>query len=227
MAWEELLLRYTEAGREYNAAFHQRQGDAMARGLAEGQIVLRDAMYLRLHDDVERVIGVDSMFVPVSEQRSLRQTKSQIELFQIAELTDWAGQSAYLGAEIEPFWRWLLKHAREAGSADSDAKTVAAYLALAPRQRHLAFTDVLVKAFPEARRAPLVLFRLFPLAVRLATSQAFGDEPAAELLRNQQLEELPAIADCRRCRGRLLPIGEMCRDCGNPLWKGEWLNVSE
>ena len=89
--------------------------------------------------------------------------------------------------------------------------------------RRLAFQRVLDKAIPESRRAPLVLLRLLPLAAGIATATAFGNLDLARLLRKQQSSLLPAINDCHRCRGRLLDNGDSCPECGNPLWKFNWL----
>ena len=52
-----------------------------------------------------------------------------------------------------------------------------------PHDRCLAFSDVLVKVIPESRKAPLVLFHLLPLAVRLVTAAALGDQATAAKLR--------------------------------------------
>ena len=50
-----------------------------------------------------------------------------------------------------------------------------------------------------------------------------GSLDLARSLRKQQTSLLPAILDCHRCRGRLLDCGESCPECGNPLWKYNWL----
>ena len=92
-----------------------------------------------------------------------------------------------------------------------------------PRERLLAFTDVLAKVLPESRQAPLVLFNLFPLSVQIATVVAFGQPARAAGLRKEQLAQQPAIGDCNVCKGRVLKIGKQCPKCGNPLWKHEWL----
>ena len=86
--------------------------------------------------------------------------------------------------------------------------------------------DALLKELPRARHIRLVLFRLYPLAVRIVTDVAFGDHFRANELRNQQLALLPAIADCHECHGKTLDNGEKCRTCGNPVWLYEWLTES-
>ncbi|MCC6124903.1 MAG: hypothetical protein IT426_08075 [Pirellulales bacterium] len=79
----------------------------------------------------------------------------------------------------------------------------------------------------EAASAPLVVFRLFPLAVQIVTARAFGDRKTADELRSRQADILPSINDCRHCRGRVLDVGEPCPKCGNPLWTYEWLIAAD
>ena len=99
------------------------------------------------------------------------------------------------------------------------------YASLSADKRRLAFADALARILPESRKAPLVLFRLFPLAVQIVTACAFGDGSAASAMRQEQVSILPAIAACRACHGRILERGEPCNACGNPLWKYEWLTA--
>ena len=81
------------------------------------------------------------------------------------------------------------------------------------------------RVLPESRHAPLVLFLLFPLAVQIVTASAFDDRGTASGQRRQQTAILPAITDCRQCRGQLLEFTEQCTACGNPLWKYDWLTA--
>ena len=79
----------------------------------------------------------------------------------------------------------------------------------------------------EARHAPLVLYQLFPLAVRAVAALAFGDHLRGGEIRNKQASLLPAITYCRNCHGRLMEVDETCRECGNPLWTIRWLTQME
>ena len=106
---------------------------------------------------------------------------------------------------------------------DRVTKRVESYLAKTADQRRLTFSDVMGRALPESRHAPLVLFRLMPLAVEIVTALGFGDSPQAAEVRQRQSAILPAIGDCERCRGKLLENGEQCPECGNPLWLFDWL----
>ena len=81
--------------------------------------------------------------------------------------------------------------------------------------------------FPESRKTPLVLFRLFPLTVRIVTCASFGDRNRATKIRNQQVSLLSAIIDCSQCRGIVLANGEQCPRGGNPVWNFRWLTATE
>jgi hypothetical protein len=94
-------------------------------------------------------------------------------------------------------------------------------------QRRLSFSGHLEHAYPEARRAPLVLYRLFPLSVGIATALAFSAPLDANELRNQQMFWLPSIQDCHECHGAPLENGEKCRVCGNPVWSHRWLTEAD
>ena len=90
-------------------------------------------------------------------------------------------------------------------------------------QRRLKFLSVLQHSMPETTKAPLVLFRLYPRSLRIATAVAFGDFVRAKKLRSEQMSFLPAITDCHECHGRVFENDEICRCCGNPLWNYAWL----
>jgi hypothetical protein len=148
----------------------------------------------------------------------------EIEIYQVAESTIAVRDLGYLRGEIMEYWQWLRRFQR--GSAPVDERQAGRfnlYLCKRDDERRLFFTDVLAKVLPESRRAPLVLFRLWPYSIRIVTALAFGDSVAAGKVRSHQVLQLPAISDCRVCRGELLDNGEQCCVCGNPLWKPEWL----
>ena len=102
---------------------------------------------------------------------------------------------------------------------------VANYVSRSSDQRRRTFISALERVFPEANHAPLVLYKLLPLAVAICTSVAFGDSATAQAARDEQKQLLPVISDCSRCRGRLLENGEKCAHCGNPLWTFAWLTA--
>ena len=226
MTPSDLAPKYAEAAKEFNE--HEKRDDGLhvAGGVDAGLSLLRESLYRRLHQDVERIVGMDSMLMPVSERRTETATKAEIEIYQIAESHAAAQEFGRLSTQDDCYLRWLAR--LRLGPAQADATLIgriARYGSMAADPRRLAFTDVLAKVLPESRRAPLVLFHLFPLSVQIATALAFGDSTTAGKLRQRQMAILPAISDCRQCRGRVLESGEPCRACGNPLWKAEFLSA--
>ena len=224
----ESVKRRVEAAEEFNR--HQDRGDGtrVAGSLADGLMILRDSLYGRVHYDVQTAVGKDSMLIPISEKRSETVTKTEIDLYQIAESAAAAGDHGYVGTDADWYVQWLTR--LELGEMQSDAGVVerlAQYLSQTPDDRRLAFTDVLASVLPESRRAPLVLFRLLPLCVQIATALAFGDQRSAAEARNRQVDYLPGIRDCHECGGSLLENGAQCRECGNPLWKFGWLTAAD
>jgi len=229
METEESVQQRQQAIEEFNQ--HQRRGDGarVAGSLAGGLTLLRDLLYVRLHDDVERRIGMDSMLSPVSVEKTARTTKAEIDIFQIAVSAITVRQQTYTsGGGDDWYLGWLTRFRLGRLSEDPRvAKRLSLYLAATPDRRRLMFTNVMSSVLAESRRAPLVLFRLFPHAVQVVTALAFEDHVLCEAAREQQLHLLPAIRDCHRCRGKLLDNGEECRLCGNPLWKFEWLTAAD
>ena len=71
----------------------------------------------------------------------------------------------------------------------------------------------------------LRLGELSPQAAELARVADYLSQTADQ--RRLQAAHLPAIADCPQCKRRLLPNGDRCSQCGNPLWGSLWLTSSE
>ena len=216
--------RLAEAAEQFNRHEDRQDGARAADCLANGLTILRDALYLRVHHEVERAVGVDSMLMPISEVKSKQRTTRQIEAYQVAESAATATACGFLKTADDWFFEWLAR--LRLGPQGPDAQLLAqsrAYLTQPEDKRRLAFSDTLGQVLPESGHAPLVLFRLFPLAVQITTAGAFGDHDTASDLRRQQVAILPAVANCRECRGKVLECDERCRLCGNPLWKYEWL----
>jgi len=84
-------------------------GPQAVPSLASGLGLLDDLLYFRLHDDVEKVFGADSMLMPVSEVKTRQRTKCEIELYQIAESAAAAREFGYLPAEETWYVPWLAK----------------------------------------------------------------------------------------------------------------------
>jgi len=228
MTGAESVERHASAVKEFNK--HQHYGDAatVVGSLSSGLDRLRDSFYLRIHRDVERALGVDSMWMPLSEVRAERQTKLEIDLYQIAESAATVRDGDYLTDPDDWYLPWLGRLRLGDAHADvGNAARLSDYARKTTRDRRLAFSDVLGAVLQESRRAPLVLFRLMPSCVEIATALAFGDHARARDARKRQTTDLPAIRYCNQCHGDVLENGEQCRGCGNPLWKFEWLTATD
>ncbi len=84
MQIEEFVQRRTDAAQEFNLHEDRSDGLEIAGSLASGLTILRDALYKRVHEDVQRQRGMDSILMPISEEKSERLAKIEIELYQIA-----------------------------------------------------------------------------------------------------------------------------------------------
>lgn len=226
MTSSDSSLRYVENASEFNDHEKCADGQSVAGSLAIGLSVLRDSCYHRLHEDVERIVGKDSMLVPVSERRTEAETKTEIEIYQMAESCAAAQEFRCLNTQDGWYLRWLARLRLGASRVDAALlERVAAYVSTSLDSRRLAFTDVLARVLAESRRAPLVLFHLYPLSVQIATVLAFGNSTIAGELRQRQVAILPAISDCHECHGRVLDNANPCNLCGNPLWNAEVLSA--
>ncbi len=215
-----------QAAEEFNCNANRTDGAAVAACLSNGLTILRESLYLRVYEDVEKNVGRDSMLAPVSESKAEQQAIEEIELYQAAESALYAKYSDYVSQVDDWYLPWLVRlRLGERGRNEKIPERSKIYLSKSPDDRRLAFMDALARVLPESREAPLVLFRLLPLSVQIATARAFGDRVAASKLRRDQTVILPAIVDCRQCRAQVLECVEQCRACGNPLWKYEWLNA--
>ena len=224
---DEYVRRRVEAIEEFNCHESRDDGVQVAGSLSEGLTLLRDAFFTRMHDDVERWMGVDSMLMPVCREKSEQIARMEIEIYQIAEAGAAATAFGYTAA-AEWFVEWLSRVRLTADQATpATQKRLAEYLVLSPEKRIARFEGALAKVLPESTQAPLVLFRLFPLSVQIATALAFADHGRAPTLRNAQSAVLPSILDCRACHGKVIENGESCPGCGNPLWKFSWLTAAD
>ena len=226
MQLEPCEHRRAEAIAEFNQLFHRQDGSNIADSLANGLMTLSDQLFTRIHEDVQQEFGVDSMLIPTSTFKSQQQTIAEIEVFQAAESAAEVKKRNFVASSAQWYAHWLAT--LRLGDVMQDISyqlRLGSYLEQNEDQRRLLFSQSLENAFPQSSKAPLVLFRLFPLAVRIVTAIAFGDHFAATDGRNQQLILQSAISDCHECHGRVLDNGERCRICGNPLWTYKWLTV--
>jgi hypothetical protein len=215
-----------QAAEEFNLHENRTDGAGVAACLSNGLTILRESLYLRVYEDVEKNVGKDSMLAPVSESKAEKQSIEEIEIYQAVESALMVKRAGYVNQAQDWYFPWLAR--LRLGERGQNAEVLARsklYILKGPDERRLAFMDALARVLPESREAPLVLFRLAPISVQIATARAFGDRVAASKLRREQTVILPAIADCRQCRAQVLECVEQCRTCGNPLWKYEWLTA--
>ena len=224
MVTPEKLHRRQTATSRLGQQMQRPDGTAIVERLDAGLDLLRDLCYTRIHRDVEHVFGVDSLTEPVSAIKAELETKRQIDIYLTAEAVAFTRLAGY--AEADPQWveSWLggLRldaYAEHPGVWDQ----LQVYLGQAAPERRLTFSTTLERTLAEARKAPLVLYQLLPAAVATTVAAAFGDAAHADLARSEQRLILPSLSDCRACHGAVLPPGNSCSECGNPLWRFAWL----
>ncbi len=212
-----------KAAVEFDRHEGRSDGKKIAHHLASNLTSLRESLLRRVLTPDESV-PLDSMLLPVSKLKAQQHASEEVEAFMIAESAD-AVRLFKLIKRAEPWYvDWLTTMRLDSWNPLSDVpERVAGYLKKPSDERRLQFSNLLVEAIPETRRAPLVLFRLLPTAVHVATTLAFGDSAAAGRVRAEQIKILPSIAYCQQCHGGLLADGKECTTCGNPLWNQQWL----
>lgn len=227
MQVEEFAARHADAAERFEAHEQRVDGRDIAHGLTHGLNLLRTQFARRIHDDVEKAYGADSMVGPVSVLKVDSRINAEIEVYLVAEASIVAQRYAYV-RDHQWFAEWLGR-LRLGSTFDQHGvqERLAGYLQQDDNARELAFTNQLVRTLREANRAPLVLYRLFPLAIGVVTAVAFGDLTRAAELRGAQVRLLPAIEDCRECFGGVLENGDRCTGCGNPVWKYAWLQSTD
>lgn len=214
------------AARELNRHEQRKDGRRVVRSLNDGLNVVRDAFYLRIHRDVQQTLGNDSMLMPVSVLKAEQQTTEEIEIYQTAEAAAAAVRHGYADGSDDWFLLWLARIRLEEWAVNPAAQMrLREHFTQSSEERALALTDTLAAILPQSMKAPLVLFRLMPLAVELATALAFDDRETAAALRREQLDLLPPISYCQDCHGEVLDQGQQCQVCGNPLWKHKYLTA--
>jgi hypothetical protein len=217
--------RVEQAAQALNAQESRADGAKITASLMAGLNEIDSLLFDRVSSDVETEFGEDSMLVPISAIKSGNATRKEIEVYQAVEA---AALARNAGAIRDETWfaDWLAR--LRLGDLYDDpmiAQRFQHYRGKHADARRLMFESMLERTYPEAGRAPVLVYRLFPLAIGIVTAVAFGDHPLAEKLRRQQCELLPNLIECRACHGRLLDNGEECRHCGNPLWKFEFLTA--
>ncbi len=201
-------------------------GGKIVDSLSGGLTNLRDTLVTRAHEDVERASPLDSMIAPVSEaaeRKEIERTKLETDIYSIIVAADEVKQGGYLSMSDESFLDWLFRLRMNQDHEAEFRRRVEFYRSPTVEERRLKFLEALQEAIPESVRTPLILFRMFPRAIRIVAAVAFGDLARAEELRAEQGRFLPALRDCQQCHGRVLENDENCHVCGNPVWGFDWL----
>ncbi len=221
---KECLNRRTAAAAQLAKQEPDLPVEKITESLCFGLNTLRSLLFQRIHHDVEENVGQDSMLLPLSAEQSERTAKNEIESFQVSVAALAAADRHYISCDTKWFVSWLAKMRMDDAVNDTKwRRRIRHYLAMSDDELRLSFSRNLENVFPEARLAPLILYRLFPLSVRIVTAVAFGNHLDAAELRNRQMLWLPPISDCHECHGRPLDNGETCSVCGNPIWAFSWL----
>ena len=112
-------------------------------------------LYARVHADVERRLGMDSMISPLSEEKSERTTKLEIEIYQIVVAAGTVHAKGYV-ADGKWFRDWLSE--LRMGQVDSNsraARRMSYYAEKSADDQRLAFSNILATTLPEASRCPV------------------------------------------------------------------------
>jgi hypothetical protein len=195
-----------------------------------GLITLRKLFLARLQRGIESPSGTDSIWAPltfVEAKREFRHATEEIDIYSLLVVVAEAEHSGYANGDMDWFRDWLLRLRWGVEIESATWERLQAYETRSDGERRRMFASFLEQALPEATTTPLVIYRLYPRAVRIATALAFGDVLRAREVRSEQMSYLPVIGDCHQCHGLPLENGEICPECGNPLWKISWLCVTE
>ncbi|MBI3463557.1 MAG: hypothetical protein HY000_10940 [Planctomycetes bacterium] len=226
MSPEERVQFRAEAATALDSHENRTDGVRVAQALGDGLKTLRDLFFSRVHRDVEQAFGVDSMLAPIAQMRTEDAAKTEIDLYQITESAAHAHAQRYVHTDDDWCLKWLGRlRLGAAVDAPEMAHRLSRYAAKGPDDRRRSFSVMLERTLPDARRAPLILYRLLPLAVAIATDLAFNNHAGAAEMRKRQIALLPGIRDCHHCHGAVLDVAEKCQQCGNPMWKHDWLTA--
>lgn len=128
----------------------------MVGSMRDGLTTLRNLMFQRIHDDVEHIVGTDSMLYPLSAVKSEQKTKEELDVYQIAVSAAHVEHNGYVGADGPWYARWLAQWCLGENAQESRlGRRLLTYQSMDPDQRRLAFSDVLANVFPESLLRPV------------------------------------------------------------------------
>jgi cytochrome c553 len=222
--------QYHEAMADFERLSTGHEAVKVVDRLSAGMNLLRDSFLHRIHGDADDALARDSMMISIAPLKSEEKARVEIELYQIHETaieideSRWCAAGETGAADRAALLDWLVKFRLSDWLGESMIeRRLSGYAGKRSDERRLLFAAALERSYPEARRAPLIVYRLVGLAAAIHAALAFGDCSRARDLRKRQKSLLSSIADCRACHGEVLDSGEKCLQCGNPFWKYEWL----
>ena len=132
---------------------------AIADSLWAGLTTLRKLFLTRLHPDSE----------PFPEDnRGFRRAAEEIEIYSMMVVVAEAEHSGYINGDLAWFRDWLLR-LRWGDEIDSATlEHIQSYENHSDGERRRMFASSLEQSLPEATAAPLIIYRLYPRAVRIA-----------------------------------------------------------
>ena len=196
------------------AEFQQRVGSAhsadLVRSLWAGLTTLRKLLLTRLHNDVEAYYGIDSILAPMTAsetQREMCHAADEIEIYSLTVVLAEAAHSRYAHDDADWFREWLLRLRWGDEMNAMVAERMHLYDQYGDNDRRHMFASFVEQALPEATKAPLVIYRLYPRSVRVATALAFGDPlRAPRCVANRFLfcRSLPIATTATGCRWKMV-----------------------
>ena len=147
---QEIVSQCSAAAEEFNLNQRRDDGLQVTESLCGGLTLVRDTFFDRVHADVEVCVGKDSIFLPISEEKTERTTKMEIEAYLVAVSAATADDRAYV-ADAAWYRDWLVRLRLENRDADGlAARRVVYYAGKSATDQRLAFSNVLATVLPES-----------------------------------------------------------------------------
>ncbi len=108
MSVQDQSPRLAAAAAELAGHGHCHDAGQVVAGLADGLSLLRELFFERMHGDVERIIGYDSMLLGASAVRSEADTHIEIEIYEVVEAAAEAAAGQFT-SDDEWFCHWLAR----------------------------------------------------------------------------------------------------------------------
>lgn len=214
------------------AEFQQRVGSAhsadLVRSLWAGLTTLRKLLLTRLHNDVEAYYGIDSILAPMTASETRREmchAADEIEIYSLTVVLAEAAHSGYAHDDADWFREWLLRLRWGDEMNAMVAERMHLYDQYGDNDRRHMFASFVEQAYPRLRKRHWLFTGFILVQCVLPPPWPLATHCECEV-RGEQISFLPVIADCHDCHGLPLENGDICPNCGNPLWKINWLSAT-